>query len=452
MMDELPVEVLKTVFHFLLDDPVSICRFELTSQSNCKLVRNSPELFQEILDFRWTKGNERNNETDINPRKEFERRYEQDQIAIKCVNDMANTLRIELGEHASSMNNFPSVGKSWNNPNWTLLLLELRLDAYDILKSMANALIDYKAEVLKQNLCRFLAARTVVRIHISQCLLEWKKITSSDYGEYQATQIESEATQIEKLALLAAKAQMTPPELLDETNPMEVDVTKHLDRIADKCRTTITNTSSRSNKEKILVISEVLFGEMGFAGNNEDYYNYKNSLLNHLLKSKKGIPMTLAVLFACVARRLNIVTDIIGLPGHVVLGFFDDTTSKQLYLDVYRGGKIMQLEECQRISSSYGFAWDDNFIRPLPPLQVYTRILNNLINCHGQLPVLSAPPLFRETLAFQARQLMLAHKMPYIVERMLQDRPLTMPIDLLSLYGLLHANDGQCAWSRDTDS
>mmetsp|Transcript_460 Transcript_460/g.563 ORF Transcript_460/g.563 Transcript_460/m.563 type:complete len:450 (-) Transcript_460:49-1398(-) len=437
-MDELPLDILKTLLHFITDDPVSIARFELTCQSHCKLVRSSPELFQEMLVCRWMRGN-KCAEIESNPRKEFARRYKSDQIAIKCVKSMAQKLRIELGEHASSMNDFPRLGQSWNNPNWKLLL-ELRLDVYDILRSMANASIDYNEEILEQNLRRFIAARAVVGINMSQCLIDWKNMTSSSDGT------ECRATQIEKFALLAAKAQMTPPELLDESCLMETNVADKLDEIANKCGTVMASNNVTSNKEKIRIVSEIMFGDMGFTGNNDDYYNYKNSLLNHVLTSKKGIPMTLAVIFTCISRRLNIDVDMIGLPGHLVLGFFDDSTNKQHFLDVYRGGTLMGLEECQRIAASYGFGWDDNFVRPLAPVQVVTRILNNLTNCHSRMPILSAPALFRETLMHQVRQLMLAHQMPAIVEQMLMNRdhphPLTMSIDLLKLYGLLHANDG----------
>jgi regulator of sirC expression with transglutaminase-like and TPR domain len=192
--------------------------------------------------------------------------------------------------------------------------------------------------------------------------------------------------------------------------------------------------------DKVQVLSRVLFEDMGFGGNEEDYYNYKNSLLNHVLETKKGIPITLAILYTCIARRLALKVDMIGLPGHLVLGFHDDLQGEQRFLDVFHGGRVLDLVDCQTIAASYGFAWHANFVKPLDPYQVFTRILNNLFNCHGR-PQMRSPVFFHEMLSFQERALMLVHQQPRIaasvLDRLSHGMPLGLSVELLKLYGLL---------------
>mmetsp|Transcript_7912 Transcript_7912/g.13651 ORF Transcript_7912/g.13651 Transcript_7912/m.13651 type:complete len:104 (+) Transcript_7912:921-1232(+) len=87
------------------------------------------------------------------------------------------------------------------------------------------------------------------------------------------------------------------------------------------------------------------------------------------------------------------------------------------YLDVFRKGRLLDSEDCRHIASSYGFAWKKDFLKPLEPAQVFTRILNNLSNCHNRgQPDRS----YRDTLSFQERIVHLMHQQPHIASHLLQ--------------------------------
>ena len=126
---------------------------------------------------------------------------------------------------------------------------------------------------------------------------------------------------------------------------------------------------------------------VGLRGNVEDYYSYENSLLDHVLSKGLGIPISLSVIYAAVVRRaVGVVLDPVGLPGHFVLATpsSDDNNvdGERLFIDAFRGGEILSLDDVQAIVASYQIPWDDSFLEAVPYKDVWTRMVRNLRACH----------------------------------------------------------------------
>jgi len=125
-----------------------------------------------------------------------------------------------------------------------------------------------------------------------------------------------------------------------------------------------------------------------FEGNVQDYYNYRNSLINSVLDSGKGIPITLSIIYAAIVRRATgIVMEPVGLPGHFLLGVSvpseEDEQCPTLYVDAFSGGKILNLADCQSIVvDGYQIPWKENMVNPISKDMVWTRMIRNLLNCH----------------------------------------------------------------------
>jgi hypothetical protein len=123
----------------------------------------------------------------------------------------------------------------------------------------------------------------------------------------------------------------------------------------------------------------------GFSGNSADYYNAGNSLLDQLLETRKGIPISLSVLFAAVCGRVGVGLDAIGLPGHFLLATRPQPPhNERVFVDAFHGGALLDLAHCQEIVHSYGHRWSPEFAEPVPPTEVWGRMLRNLMNCHAQ--------------------------------------------------------------------
>jgi len=97
--------------------------------------------------------------------------------------------------------------------------------------------------------------------------------------------------------------------------------------------------------ETILALNRYLFGELGFAGNSDEYYDPRNSFLNEVIDRKLGIPITLSVVYIEVGKRLGLALDGVSFPGHfLVKCVIRDGT---IVLDPYAGGVSLSVEDLQ---------------------------------------------------------------------------------------------------------
>ena len=119
-----------------------------------------------------------------------------------------------------------------------------------------------------------------------------------------------------------------------------------------------------------------------FRGNREDYYNISNSLFNHVITSRLGIPITLALVYISVLQRLSnhiplIQTYGINFPAHFLLVVKDQNSEK--LIDPF-AGKIVSREACYEILANlYGERPDpdDRYFQAATNRQLLSRILEN---------------------------------------------------------------------------
>jgi regulator of sirC expression with transglutaminase-like and TPR domain len=131
-------------------------------------------------------------------------------------------------------------------------------------------------------------------------------------------------------------------------------------------------------------LHDVLFEEEGFAGNVEDYYNPINSYLPAVLENKRGLPITLCLLYKLVADRLGLETWGIGLPGHFLIGM--DAGNSLMLIDCFAGGRVLTKGEAhEQLIMQFGpeIEWSDEILRPVTNRQWLTRMLQNLLNIFG---------------------------------------------------------------------
>ncbi|KAK3739307.1 hypothetical protein QZH41_017885, partial [Actinostola sp. cb2023] len=136
-----------------------------------------------------------------------------------------------------------------------------------------------------------------------------------------------------------------------------------LDKMADRVRCIIqeeapphqSSSDSRDPQQCMQIlegIKQVMFVEEQFTGNTGDYYNVKNSLITEVLIKKQGIPISLAVVFAAVARRLGVSVEPVNSPHHFLLRWCSNQdprsnpTSRYTYIDAFHEGKFYTQDEC----------------------------------------------------------------------------------------------------------
>ena len=132
--------------------------------------------------------------------------------------------------------------------------------------------------------------------------------------------------------------------------------------------------------ESIVALNRVLFEEEGFRGNADDYYDPRNSFLNDVLDRKLGIPITLAVLYMEVGRRVGFPLVGVGMPGHFLLKHYD-VEGREILIDPFNRGSILTAKDCQRaLDEIYSgqMTLQPEFLMAVSRRQVLVRMLNNL--------------------------------------------------------------------------
>ncbi len=86
-------------------------------------------------------------------------------------------------------------------------------------------------------------------------------------------------------------------------------------------------------------INWVLYVEEEMRGNEEDYYNPRNSYLNEVLDRRLGIPISLSVLYQAVAEPLGLLMTGLNLPAHFMLRV--DDGERTWFVNPFEGGGVM---------------------------------------------------------------------------------------------------------------
>jgi len=153
------------------------------------------------------------------------------------------------------------------------------------------------------------------------------------------------------------------------------------DLLAKKIEESFVESSTQ--EEKLLILVNQLFDEMGFHGSTLDYHHRSNSYMNEVMDDREGIPITLSILLIELANRLDLPVSGLGLPGHFMAIYREpqsqdkskNTQSKELLIDSF-GGKIVSREQASRIT---GVKLEDKDFEPVSNRDIITRMLRNLI-------------------------------------------------------------------------
>lgn len=153
---------------------------------------------------------------------------------------------------------------------------------------------------------------------------------------------------------------------------------------------------------RVEALNRYLFDEQGFAGNQSDYYDPRNSMLHRVLELRAGIPITLSIIYAEVGRRAGLNVECVALPGHFIVRASEDGGARLLVDPFY--AKVVDEDECQRrldVIYDGRVTLGEEHLRAVGVRATLVRVLGNLkaVYVQGQL--------FRRALAAVERILLL---------------------------------------------
>jgi len=173
-----------------------------------------------------------------------------------------------------------------------------------------------------------------------------------------------------------------------------------LEALADELRPhTLAATTPLARLEALI---EHLFVDEGFLGNEDNYYDPRNSYLDHVLERRLGIPITLGVVVQEVGARVGVPLQGVGFPAHFLLRH---ARLPGVYVDPFHHGRLLSISDCKALlerATRGRVPFRRDLLKPISNRRIIIRMLNNLRAIHsGQGDVV-------RTLAALDRILMLA--------------------------------------------
>jgi regulator of sirC expression with transglutaminase-like and TPR domain len=148
---------------------------------------------------------------------------------------------------------------------------------------------------------------------------------------------------------------------------------------------------SPPRRMRLRIVTEFVYGQLGFTGNHEQYDDPRNSLLNDVLSRRTGIPITLALVFIDVARRAGLTVEGVNFPGHFLVRCVsggDDADAAPLLVDPFHAGALLTDAECTRLLRTHLGAeaiLEPGMLRTASKRDVLVRMLLNLKRAYVRL-------------------------------------------------------------------
>ena len=167
--------------------------------------------------------------------------------------------------------------------------------------------------------------------------------------------------------------------MLDRTIFTDLDTAAYynfMESVAKRCRELMLYPSTVH--ERCKVINRVLFHEYGFRADSDDLLSPLNSYLHQVVKRRKGLPITLSILYILIAERCNIQLEPISLPGYFMVGCFQDRSP--FFIDPYGHGVMRSLPQLGEYLTKRNIHPQEKYFHPSPVGEVICRTCRNLAN------------------------------------------------------------------------
>jgi regulator of sirC expression with transglutaminase-like and TPR domain len=136
--------------------------------------------------------------------------------------------------------------------------------------------------------------------------------------------------------------------------------------------------------QRLRLLNRFFFQELGFSGNVNDYYDPRNSYVHCVLETRRGIPITLALLYVELANQVGLDACGISFPGHFLAKVhmpqgeivIDPFTGQSMSRDALDG--LLAPYRRRGARSGLGEAPLGSFLQPARPREVIARMLRNL--------------------------------------------------------------------------
>ncbi|QDI89301.1 tetratricopeptide repeat protein [Candidatus Nitrosopumilus sp. SW] len=163
----------------------------------------------------------------------------------------------------------------------------------------------------------------------------------------------------------------------------DLDIEKYIEKITKMGMSLKESVSDVKNPTYLIsMLNEHLFENLGYSGDDDDYYNPKNNFLNEVIDKKTGLPITISILYTEVAKFIGLDLKIVGFPSHILVKY-----NEEMILDPFYDGRLLDIDDLQEIlDTNYGgeIEFKPEFLDEIEPEQILLRMTRNLKNSYVQ--------------------------------------------------------------------
>lgn len=164
-----------------------------------------------------------------------------------------------------------------------------------------------------------------------------------------------------------------------------LDVSRYVARVdafAEMARSAIAVGGTEQDAApdgELIALDRAFFGHLGFRGNQDDYYDPKNSFMNEVIDRRTGIPISLSVLYIELGRRLGLDLAGLSFPGHFLVRY--RTGDELVFIDPFHQGARLDVDALEarlRRVVGPGAELAEEHLEPASKHHMLTRMLTNL--------------------------------------------------------------------------
>lgn len=187
----------------------------------------------------------------------------------------------------------------------------------------------------------------------------------------------------DSLPLLEAATALAQDEYPDlDVQEVLGDVDQLLARLRRRC------SNDTDPLQRLRALNQFFFRDMGFGGNVNNYYDPDNSYLNAVLRTRRGIPISLAVLWLELAQGLGLKARGVNFPGHFMVKV--NLPNGQVVIDPFTGQSLSREDLSERLEPykrRNGLVDDFDvpvglYLQASPSREILARMLRNLKEIH----------------------------------------------------------------------
>lgn len=129
--------------------------------------------------------------------------------------------------------------------------------------------------------------------------------------------------------------------------------------------------------DEVRILNNSFFNKMGFRGNFQNFHDIHNSLIENVLATRKGNPISLCIIYLLIAQKLRLPIKGVNAPNIFLLIY--ESPQIRFYIDVFNNGAILSQDELKHhIVNELNMPLEDKYYMPCRNRDIVRRVMENM--------------------------------------------------------------------------